>query len=1088
MSRGAAGLRWSGEMMARQGLKLLLALCCCSGAAGAWGDTGARLLDGFEDLGKWRVSASDGVRASLSAGAGVDGGAMCLNFDFGNVSGYATASRELPLEYPENYEFSFDVRGEAPANDLQMKILDASAKNVWWVNRPDFEFPREWQRLRWKKRHIQFAWGPTADRALGRSAALEFVVASGSGGGKGSVCFARLSLRELPAANGAPQPPEVRASGTLAPAEARFAADGRPDTEWRSDPAAGPEQTVTLDFGRLREFGGLVLRWLPGLHASRYSIDLSDDGEHWRTVRRVSSAKGGSHFHRLPDAEARYVRLHLRDGPARAYGLAEAEVREPDFGASGNAFFMEVAREAPRGHYPRGFSGEQSYWTLVGTEGGPVKGLVSEDGAIESGPGLAAVEPFLVTARELITWADVGIEQGLLDDYLPVPGVTWRHRDFLLQVTVFGSGEPSRSQLNSRYTVQNLSPHARSVTLALAVRPFQVNPPPQFLTTPGGTANVHKLAWDGRGVVINGEPRIYPAQAPDRVRVLSFDEGGLAELLAPNAEAAAPAVEDETGFASGVLLYRLELPPGGKHSVVVVSPLSGPPVMPEQDADTWFDRELAQVADGWREKLNRVTLRLPAAGKPIADTLRTALGHILSNRVGPAIQPGNRAYARSWIRDGTMTAEALLRLGHDQVAREYADWYALRQFANGKVPCCVDRRGADPVAEHDSHGELIHLIGEVYRYGGDRAWLEAKWPRVEAAIGYMEFLRASERGPANREGRRHAYFGLMPVSISHEGYSDNPAYSYWDDAWALTGYNDAVDIASALGRGGDAKRIAPQRDQFRGDFLASIRKSMVNHGIDYIPGAADRGDFDATSITVLLAPAGLQSYLPGSALQRTFERYWADVVARRDGRKKWDEYTPYELRAVGTFVRLGWRERAEELLDFLMADRRPQAWNQWSEIVFREMRKPKWIGEMPHGWIGSDFMRAVLDVFAYERQSDKALVLAAGIPTAWLAGEGIGIHGLRTPGGKLGYTLRRDGSRLILRIAGGLTPPAGGLVLPWPYAGAPSRATVNGRSVRWERGKELRIRALPAEVVVEEGANAGRRTAPDAAFHSKMKG
>jgi hypothetical protein len=36
----------------------------------------------------------------------------------------------------------------------------------------------------------------------------------------------------------------------------------------------------------------------------------------------------------------------------------------------------------------------------------------------------------------------------------------------------------------------------------------------------------------------------------------------------------------------------------------------------------------------------------------MARTLRTALGHILVNRSGPALQPGARAYARSWIRTG----------------------------------------------------------------------------------------------------------------------------------------------------------------------------------------------------------------------------------------------------------------------------------------------------------------------------------------------------------------------------------------------------------------------------------------------------
>src|SRR5262249_3854302 len=151
---------------------------------------------------------------------------------FGSVSGYATISRELPLEYGDNYEFSFDLRGEAPVNTLQFKLVDASGENVWWVNRPDYAFPRQWQHMRFKKRHISFAWGPATDRSLRRSAKLELVVARGQGGGRGTVCIRQLALRELPALSPA-MPAMVEASSTLPPTRAAFAFDGSAGTAWR---------------------------------------------------------------------------------------------------------------------------------------------------------------------------------------------------------------------------------------------------------------------------------------------------------------------------------------------------------------------------------------------------------------------------------------------------------------------------------------------------------------------------------------------------------------------------------------------------------------------------------------------------------------------------------------------------------------------------------------------------------------------------------------------------------------------------------------------------------------------------------------
>lgn len=1050
----------------RASLAVLLAALAPLMAAAA--PAGPLHLDDFEDLAPWSVVASQDVKASLRQAPGSEGRALCLDFDFGTVSGYAVARRALPITFPGNYEITFDIRAEAPPNALQAKLLDASGENVWWFHRPDFEFPREWQPVRIKKRHVEFAWGTTAQRELQSSAALELAIARGRGGGKGSVCFDRLAMRELPTAAAPPAQPLVEASSSAPGSLPRFAVDGSAATAWRSNPAAGPEQALTADFGGVREFGALVLRWLPGLHASRYTLESSLDGAQWRRERSVSAGNGGTDPILLTDAETRYLRLRMHDGPGKAYGLAEIEVKDLAFGATPNAFFEALAREAPRGHYPRGFAGEQAYWTIVGIDGGLVQGLLSEDGALELAPGTAAVEPMLLTDEGLLTWADVATEHTLAEGYLPLPQVAWRRGELVLRVEAFGVGERARSQIIARYTVENRSPRARSVTLVLAVRPFQVNPPSQFLNVAGGVAPIRTLAWDRRGLAVDGTARIFPLTPPTEFFAAPFDAGNIPELLAAPRRPDAQAVDDAAGFASGALLYRLELPAHGAHSVAFIAPLTGAARLPRHDADAWVLARKAEAAARWRANLNRVTVRAPGAGRMLADTLRTALAHVLINRAGPALQPGARSYARSWIRDGALTSEALLRLGREDAVREFADWYAAHQFADGKVPCCVDRRGADPVAEHDSQGEWIHLVGELHRYTGDRARLERMWPGVRLAAAHMESLRAAQRTPSNLAEARRAYYGLMPPSISHEGYSDKPAYSYWDDFWALAGYRGAVDIARALGREGEARVLAGQRDEFHGDLLASIRAAVSRHGIDYIPGSADRGDFDATSTTIALAPGGERASLPAELLDSTFERYWQEFIARRDARKDWEAYTPYELRNVGAFVRLGWRERASRLLDFFMADRRPQGWNQWAEVIGRQARKPRFIGDMPHGWVASDFIRSALDLFAYERESDRSLVLAAGIPADWMNGKGIVLRGLRTPWGRLSYTLRRDGSRLELSIPQGAALPPGGLILAWPLAEAPVRVRVNGREVHVENG-EIRITRLPARLVAVLG-------------------
>src|SRR3546814_11371409 len=94
-------------------------------------------------------------------------------------------------------------------------------------------------------------------------------------------------------------------------------------------------------------------------------------------------------------------------------------------------------------------------------------------------------------------------------------------------------------------------------------------------------------------------------------------------------------------------------------------------------------------------------------------------------------------------------------------------------------------------------------------------------------------------------------------------------------------------------------------------------------------------------------------------------------------------------------------------------------------------------------------------MFAYARDVDDSIVLAAGIPVDWFEGDGVAIRGLHTPQGELGYSLRRDGDALVLEVAGGIDVPAGGLVLPWPYAGEPGSATIDGNPA--QRSEERRV-------------------------------
>ena len=181
--------------------------------------------------------------------------------------------------------------------------------------------------------------------------------------------------------------------------------------------------------------------------------------------------------------------------------------------------------------------------------------------------------------------------------------------------------------------------------------------------------------------------------------------------------------------------------------------------------------------------------------------------------------------------------------------------------------------------------------------------------------------------------------------------------------------------------------------------------------------------------------------------------------------KPWEAFTPYEMRNIGAFARLGWRDRADSLLVFFLRYRRPPGWQQWAEVVWHDERTPHFIGDLPHTWVGSDFARSVLDLFAYENESDSTLVIAAGVPSAWvMEPPGLAVRGLSTSLGPLSYTLcpRRGG--IEARIEAGPRVPPGGIVLRAP--GSFRRVTVNGSPAAIGPSGEVVLHQLPATVVL----------------------
>jgi hypothetical protein len=1008
----------------------------------------SRLLDGFDRVGQWTAYASAGVSIALTS----DRRALRAAIDYHGGAGYAVIHRPLDLTLPDNYVFRFKIRGTLPSNTVEFKLLDGSGDNVWWAQRRNFPFDTAWTEIEIPRREIAFAWGPAGGGVLHHVAALEVAITAGKGG-KGTVWFDSLSFGERPSVDTTTpiRPARIAALPSSRDAARAMVADST--TAWPVP--AGVAAELTFDLGHLRGFGAARVVW--GNRAPlHYSLAVSDDGRRWRAIYQITGSDGDRDYLFTGPRETRWVRLRI-EPDAGGESLRELTLLPLSVGGDSNRVVEQMARDAAPGLFPRSFTGSLGFWTVVGADGDTREALVEESGRVEVKAAGFSLEPFLRVGSALVSWHDVSLHDSLADGRLPIPIVTWSDAPAKLETSVWTLGGPDSSTLLVRYRVTNGQDSTIAAQLLLAVRPLQVNPPSQLLNIRGGLGRLSRLALQGDTLLADSE-RVVLLDSPEAGGVSAFDQGDVSRYLAEGRVPALRAVTDPRELASGLLKYSMALAPGESRTIALAVPWHAGSRLPTHPDSSWLAASQARAAADWRQKTAGFVLDGPPPVKTLEQTVRASVGYILVNRDAAAIQPGSRAYARSWIRDAALTSSALLRLGVVQPVHEFLQWFAPYQFASGKVPCCVDRRGADPVTENDSQGEFIYLAAEYTRRTGDTALLRELWPRIRLAASYMDSLRHIRMTGVWVDSLDGAFLGLMPESISHEGYSAHPEHSYWDDFWAARGFADAARAAATLGQA-DSAHWRAVADSFRHDLLASISKAMVAHQLDFVPGSVELGDFDATSTTIAGDPVELLDSLPAAAVNRTFEMFDSVLTERRSG-NPWTAYTPYEARVIGTKVRLGWRASALRQVDDLLADQRPSGWRQWPEVIRRDSRAPEFLGDLPHTWVASDFVRSVLDLFVYEAP-DHARVLMAGVAREWLRGDGIHVRVPWSSSGAVDYEAHMEGDTLVVAVKSApRTAPA--LYLQPPLSGVLSAAAVGRALPVTSRGVQLA--GAPAEV------------------------
>ena len=1033
-----------------------------------------RTLDEFESKNGWSFIRSDGVNLNLTTEQGLTGNAIRFDYDFTKGTGYGGIQKFFPIDLPDNFEFTFYVKAESPANNFEIKFIDSTGNNVWWVNNHNYDFPKEWKKITIKKRHIHFAWGPTTDQRLNRIDRIEFTISSFVGG-KGTLWLDDLKFEPLQPETQTYPVPSVSVSSFTRAHSPDLIVDNSNDTYWQS--AGVQAGDVVLDFRTRREFGGLQINWLKDQNAKSYDVLLSEDGMNWEKVYSVPANQSDVSFIRLPEAEARYLKLNLtQSNSEKGFAICGIKILDLYRSMTPNDFLIYAAKNSPAGDYPRYFREQASYWTLTGVNNDVKEALINEDGMVEVDKGLFSIEPMLKMGDSLFNWSNIKAIQSLGDtkarrEFNFVPSVTWQCNNLKFVTAVTSSGEANKnSLLDIRYSFSNLSDRPQDFEFYLLIRPYQVNPYYQVLNLTGGAGKINSIKQaDGSSVAVDDKV-LWSEKKFTAFGAAGFDEGNLVDCVRTGNIPQNNFAVDQHGMANGVIKYSFHLGPGEHTGFFVVVPFYGQPSGAEKPDSANIAEEWNKAGEFWKEKVSHIRFKLPESADRIINTYKSNLIYILINRDKAGIQPGSRSYERSWIRDGALTSSALLKSGIVKEVRDFIDWYTSFQYENGKVPCVVDFRGPDPVPENDSHGEMIYLIREYFNFTKDTAFLRSKNKNVLQAVAYLESLIAERSTDHFKQGNDsiRAYYGLVPESISHEGYSAKPMHSYWDDFFTMKGLKDAAEIQKILGENASYERIKKLRDAFREHLYSSLQLAMKTRKINYVPGCVELGDFDATSTTIALTPCNELKNLPKPQVFNTFDKYYKNFKDRRDGKIDWDNYTPYENRLIGSFILLDQPERAHALIDFFLKDQRPQGWNHWAEVVWKDYRIPRTIGDMPHTWVGSDFINAIRSMFVYENEYDQSLVLGSALYQDWIdAPEGMSVENLPTYYGEISYSIKKDKEKYVISISGDVKLPSNGIrIKNFNGSKLPVKVTVNGEEQKDFSAKEISVKVFPAEVMI----------------------
>jgi hypothetical protein len=506
---------------------------------------------------------------------------------------------------------------------------------------------------------------------------------------------------------------------------------------------------------------------------------------------------------------------------------------------------------------------------------------------------------------------------------------------------------------------------------------------------PEGISFVHQvvLAPDRTTWLVDGHPAAHFAAPVERHHVSTYREGDVHIHLRDREEGTGATCD--VGLATAAALFAL--PPGAPRDVTVDVPLPAPePGAPRPV--TWH-----------RALEGHCALKVP--DPQVRFLYESALRTLVLHAPGD-VYPGPYTYKRFWFRDAAFIIHALLCAGLTGRAERALDRFPGRQTALGYF------HSQD--GEWDSNGEALWIMERFARLTG-------RPPKVQWRAAIRHGAQWIVKKRLKDDGGPHG--GLLPAGFSAEHLGPNDYY-YWDDFWGIAGLESAARMLRATGDGKEAAALEREASHFRKVVDRSLGAAAERLGRHAMPAAPTRR-LDAGAVGSLVAGYPLGLFPPDDPRLRDTTAYLLEDCFVGGGFFQDMVHSGVNayltLHVAQVLLRAG-DPRHEELMRHVAALASPTG--QWPEAI-HPRTGGGCMGDGQHVWAAAEWVMMVRALFLAEE--DGRLVLAAGIPAAWLeAGETLVFGPAPTAFGTVTVKVRVEAERATVAWHGwwhGEAPP-----------------------------------------------------------------